>query len=160
MLSSRQMFFLGFLFCTVMLAVAGYFQFIEHYEPCPLCIIQRLLVLAVGLLMLLAVIHNPGRTGIRIYSFLSFIFALAGVGVSARHVWIQNLPADQVPMCGPGLNFMLENYPIAEVLNKVLKGSGECAEVVWTFLGLSIPAWTGVAFIILALISLSQLLRK
>ncbi len=160
MLSSRQIFFLGFLFCTAMLAIAGYFQFIEHYEPCPLCIIQRVLVLAVAVVMLLAVIHHPATMGVRIYSLLSLIFSVAGAVVSARHVWIQHLPADQVPMCGPGLSFMLDNYPLADVIKRVLTGSGECAEVVWTFLGLSIPAWTCVAFIFLALLSFSQLVRR
>ncbi len=158
--STRSLFFIGFLFCTAMLAVAGYFQFLEHLEPCPLCILQRIFVLFVAIVLLLAVLHNPHGWGIKVYAFLAGMIALAGVAISARHVWLQNLPADQVPSCGPGLNFMLDNFPLSEAIDMVLRGSGECAEVLWTFMGLSIPAWTLIAFIILAFMTLSQLFRR
>lgn len=160
MLSSRGLFFMGFLFCTSMLAIAGYFQFVDHLEPCPLCILQRVLTFCVGLVLLLAVLHNPEKIGIRIYGFLASVFALIGATISGRHVWLQNLPEDQVPSCGPGLNFMLDNYPLGDTINMVMRGSGECAEVLWTLLGLSIPAWTLIAFIGLALMSLAQVFRK
>ncbi len=159
-LSSRSLFVLGFLFCASMLAVAAYFQFIEHLEPCPLCILQRVFVLCVGVVFLLAVLHNPRGWGIRIYGLLAGLFALVGAGISAWHLRLQNLPEDQVPSCGPGLNFMLDNFSLNETLEMVLRGSGECADVLWTFLGLSIPAWTLIAFIGLALLSLVQLFRR
>jgi len=160
MFSSRALFFVGFLFCTSMLAIAGYFQFIDHLEPCPLCILQRVFTLFVGVILLLAVIHNPSQFGIRGYGLLAGLAALVGAGISARHVWLQNLPADQVPSCGPGLNFMLDNFPLGEAIDMVMRGSGECAEVLWTFMGLSIPAWTLVAFLSLASVSLAQVFRK
>jgi len=160
MLSSRALFFMGFLFCSSMLAIAGYFQFVDHLEPCPLCILQRVFTLCVGVIMLLAVLHNPSQFGQRIYGFLAGLTALIGASISARHVWLQNLPEDQVPSCGPGLNFMLDNFPLGEAINMVMRGSGECAEVLWTFLGLSIPAWTLAAFISLAAVSLVQVFRK
>jgi disulfide bond formation protein DsbB len=86
----------------------------------------------------------------------------AGIGavIAGRHVWLQQLPADQVPTCGPGLNFILENFPLSQAIDMVLRGSGECADVMWTFLGLSIPAWTLVAFVLMILAGLSQLLGK
>jgi len=143
-----------------MLGIAGYFQFVEHLEPCPLCILQRVFTLFVGVLMLVAVLHNPKQLGIRIYGLLIGLIALMGAGVSARHVWLQSLPEDQVPTCGPGLNFILDNFPLGDAVNMVMRGSGECAEVVWTFLGLSIPGWTFIAFISLAILSVSQLFRK
>lgn len=159
-LSSRSLFLVGFLFCTAMLAVAGYFQFVDHLEPCPLCILQRVFVLFVGVIFLLAVLHNPRAWGIKVYGFFAGIFALGGTAISAWHLRLQNLPEDQVPSCGPGLNFMLDNFSLNETLEMVLRGSGECAEVLWTFMGLSIPAWTLIAFTALALMSLAQLFRR
>lgn len=159
MFSSRGLFLWGFLFCASMLGIAGYFQMIEHLEPCPLCILQRVGTLLVGVTLLLAVLHNPRTFGLKVYGVVAALFAFVGAGISARHVWIQNLPEDQVPSCGPGLNFMLENFPLTDALDMVLRGSGECADVLWTFLGLSIPAWTGIAFIALATLALSPLFR-
>lgn len=160
MLSSQRLFLLGFLFCASMAGVAGYFQIIDNLEPCPLCILQRVFTMLVGLVLLIAVVHNPKHIGIRIYGFLSGLFALLGASISARHIWLQNLPEDQVPSCGPGLNFMLDNFPLGDTINMVLRGSGECAEVLWTFMGVSIPGWTLLAFALLATLSLSQVFRR
>lgn len=160
MSSSRSLFLMGFLLCAAMLAIAGYFQFIEHLEPCPLCILQRVFILLVGFILLLAVLHNPGIFGTRIYAFIAGSLALIGAGISARHVWLQNLPEDQVPSCGPGLNFILDNFPVSKAIEMVMRGSGECAEVLWSFMGLSIPGWTFVAFIFLAILAFSQMFRK
>lgn len=151
---------MGFLLCTAMLGIAAYFQVVDHLEPCPLCILQRVFTLFVGIIMLLAVLHNPKGVGNRIYGVLAGTVALVGAGVSARHVWLQNLPAEQVPSCGPGLNFMLDNFPLGDALNMVMRGSGECAEVLWTLMGFSIPAWTLLAFILLALVALGQVFRS
>ena len=158
--SSRTVFLLGFILCLSMLLLAGYFQFVEHFEPCPLCILQRVVILIVAVIFLLASVHGPKVIGTRIYGGLIVLFALLGGGISAWHVRLQNLPADQVPSCGPGLNFMLDNFPFTEAITMVLHGSGECAEVLWQFLGLSIPAWTLVAFLILIVIGITQLFRK
>jgi len=160
MLSTRSLFGLGFLFCSVMLAIAGYFQFVDNLEPCPLCIMQRVFTLLVGLVFLIAFIHNPKQLGIRIYGSIAGLFALVGAAISARHVWLQNLPEDQVPSCGPGLNFILENFPLNDAINMVLRGSGECAEVLWTFMGISIPGWTLIAFVLLLAVAFSQVFRK
>lgn len=160
MLSSRALFFVGFLFCASMLAIAGYFQLVDHLEPCPLCILQRVFTLFVGIVLLIAALHNPEKLGIRIYGLLAGVFALVGAGISARHVWLQNLPEDQVPSCGPGLNFMLDNFPLNDAISMVMRGSGECAEVLWTLFGLSIPSWTLIAFISLAILSVGQVFRK
>jgi len=160
MLSSRCLFLLSFLICLSMVSIAGYFQFIDNLEPCPLCILQRVFTMLVGLVMLIAVLHNPKGIGERIYGFLAGLSALFGASISARHVWLQYLPEDQVPSCGPGLNFMLDNFPLGDTINMVLRGSGECAEVLWTFIGISIPGWTLLAFILLATLSLIPLFRR
>lgn len=160
MASPRSLFLAGFLFCVLMISVAAYFQFVDYLEPCPLCILQRIMTVCVAVVLLLAVLHNPKGVGIRIYGAFAGLVALLGASISARHVWLQNLPADQVPSCGPGLNFILDNFPLNDAINMVLRGSGECAEVLWTFMGGSIPGWTLLAFIFLALLSISQAFRK
>ncbi len=146
MFSQRWLFAGGFTLCVVLLAAALYFQHVMGLEPCPLCILQRIFVIALGAIMLVAAIHNPGRLWRRIYGAGMLVFALLGVVVAGRHVWLQSLPPDQVPECGPGLEYMLQSFPFMQALELVFKGSGECAEVQWTFLGLSIPAWTLVIF--------------
>lgn len=158
--SFRGVFLTGFLVCLSMLLVAGYFQFIEHLDPCPLCILQRLMVLAVGFVFLLGLIHNPIDTGRRVYGFLVVLFAGLGAAIAGRHVWLQSVPEEQVPSCGPGLNFILDNFPISQAIDMVLRGSGECADVLWTLLGLSIPAWTLVAFVVMIIAGLTQLFGR
>lgn len=155
-LTPRFCFLFGFLACFGLLLIAAYFQFVEDLEPCPLCISQRLAVLAVGSVFLVAAVHNPGRTGIRLYSLIGTLTALFGGGISARHVWLQHLPPDEAPECGPGLEYIFNNFPLGEIVKLMLNGTGECAVVDWTFLGLSIPGWTLVAFVLLAALSLAQ----
>lgn len=146
-LSNRLKFAMGALAALTMMGVAlFYFQNQLDLAPCPLCIFQRVGVIAIGVICLIAALHNPGQSGVRIYSGLIILSAIAGGSVSARHSWLQHLPADQVPECGPGLDYMLESFPFVQVLNMVFRGSGECAEIAWKFLGLSIPEWTLVGF--------------
>ncbi len=156
----RIWFLLGFASCFFMLAIGAYFQFVEEMEPCPLCISQRIAILITGLVFLVAAIHNPKACGLKTYSIVGAITALCGAAISIRHVWIQNLPADEIPECGPGLSYVFENFPIIDSIKLMLSGTGDCAEVLWTFLGLSIPGWTLVAFLGLAALSLLQLWNK
>lgn len=147
MITTRKLLFSGFIFCLALLLASVYMQHILELEPCPLCILQRVIVLITGIFFLISAIHHPATTGSRVYTGLISLSALSGAAVSARHLWLQNLPADQVPSCGPGMGFIMENFPLADALSLVLRGSGECAEVSWTFLSLSIPAWTLLTFI-------------
>jgi disulfide bond formation protein DsbB len=110
--------------------------------------------------MLMAAIHNPGELGRRLYGALILVVAAFGAGVAGRHVWLQNLPPDQVPACGPGLEYLLDTFPLMDAVKLVFEGSGECAEVQWTFLGLSIPGWTLVMFLALALFGLLLLFSR
>lgn len=142
----RRLFLCGALLCAALSAVALYFQYVMDLEPCPLCIVQRALVIALALLMGVAAVHDPGGAGRRIYGALILLLAAPGAGVAGRHVYLQNLPPDQVPECGPGLDYILRTFPPGEALALVFRGSGECAEVQWTFLGLTIPGWTLVVF--------------
>jgi disulfide bond formation protein DsbB len=155
--NSRIWFLLGFLGCAALLAIGAYLQFIEEQEPCPLCISQRIAILLTGIVFLIAAVHNPGRTGIKAYSILGALVALAGASISTRHVWLQHLPPEEVPECGPGLEYVFENFPLADTIKLMLSGTGDCAEVSWTLLSLSIPEWTLIAFLMLALLSLLQI---
>jgi len=158
--SPRALNGLTFLGCVAAMAGALYLQYQVGLEPCPLCIFQRVGVIAVALIVLIAFLHGPKRIGVRIYAALAALAALAGGGVALRQLWLQHLPPDQVPVCGPGLDYMLDVFPLHEVLAKVLSGSGECAEVTWRFLGLSLAGWSLVLFIILLLVALVQLTRS
>lgn len=153
---ARLCFLLIFLFCLGLLLAALYFQFSEGLEPCPLCISQRIMVLLVAIVSGTAALHNPGNAGIKVYAVSGLLAALAGASVSGRHVWIQHLPPDQVPTCGPGLEYMLKNLPIGDTLHAMLSGTGECAKVDWSLLGLSMPAWLMLCFLGLGAFSLLQ----
>src|SRR5262249_28071453 len=115
-------------------------------EPCPLCVFQRVAVIATGIVFLIAAIHGPRRGGAMFYGALTLIAAGIGAGLAAWQVWIQGQPKGSVPACGMGLDYMLETLPLTDVISRVLKGSGECAEQGWVFLGLAIPSWTFVFF--------------
>jgi len=155
--SPRIWFCSGFIACIAMLAIAAYFQLVEGLEPCPLCISQRIAILFTGMVFLLAALHNPREGGVKVYAIIGAISAFCGAAISTRHVWLQNLPPDEVPECGPGLEYIFNNFPLTETLKLMLNGTGECADVLWTFLGVSIPGWTLLAFIVLATISLLQI---
>jgi disulfide bond formation protein DsbB len=141
----------GFLICAGLIAYALYSQYGLGFEPCPLCIFQRVAVIAVGIIFLLATLHHPRTKGAAIYGVLAIVVALIGVAVAARHVWIQAQPPGTVAACGATLDYMLDILPVMTVITKVLSGSGECAEITWTMLGLSMPWWVLFACIGLAI---------
>ena len=148
-LPARRLNLGGFVLCAALLGFAYYLQFGGGLEPCPLCIFQRIGMIALGAVFLLAAVHNPQRLGQRIYGTLIALTALAGTSVAGRHVWLQHLPPEQVPACGPDLEYLLEMLPLAEVVKRVFTASGECAEVLWTFLGLSMPTWVLIWFVVM-----------
>jgi disulfide bond formation protein DsbB len=146
--------------CVFAMGMVYYLDGVLGLEPCPLCMSQRLFVLGCGLFCLLAAIHNPGRTGRRVYASIAGLWAIGGGAIAARHAWIQLLPEDQVPACGPSLEYMLDSFPLSKTLELLLMGDGNCADVVWTFMGLSIPQQALILFTGLAAVNLWQLLRK
>jgi protein dithiol:quinone oxidoreductase len=150
-MNTRLAYLLGFVVCLGLVAFALYLQYVEHQEPCPLCIFQRVVFLAMMVMFVIGAIHGPGRTGAVAYSSIIAVLGVIGAAIATRHVWLQHLPAEQVPACGPGLEYLLKKMPLTDVLGKVLSGSGECAEVGWTFLGLSIAGWSLVWFVVLGI---------
>jgi disulfide bond formation protein DsbB len=149
-LSPRWLYLAGAIVVSVLFAAALYLQHVLHQEPCPLCMIQRVIFIAIGVTFFIAALHNPKRMAARFYSGIVVLLALGGVAVAGRHIWIQHLPKDQVPACGPGLDFMLQNFPMGEVWQELMHGSGECAEKGWTFLTLGIPEWSLFCYVLLA----------
>ncbi|MEM6641136.1 MAG: disulfide bond formation protein B [Pseudomonadota bacterium] len=143
--------FFGFAVCAGLMGFAFFAQYVQGYLPCPLCEFQRMAMIATGVFFLVAALHNPMGLGARVYAVVTMLAAAAGIGVAWRHVWLQGLPPDQVPACGPGLDYMINAFPFTEVLQRVFTGSGECASIDWTFLGLSMPAWTLICFVGLTL---------
>ena len=142
LLTPRPWYLFVTLACAGMLCYALYIQHFDFIDPCPLCVLQRVAYMWIGGVALVAFVLNPGGAWRWLFGSLIVLGGLAGLGVAGRHLWLQSLPADQVPDCGMGLNYMLETMPFTEVLTEVFYGSGECADVHWTFLGLSMPGWT------------------
>jgi len=160
MITARTRYAAGAAVCAALLASGYYLQYFEGQDPCPLCLLQRGFYYATGLVLLVAAIHGPGRLGARVYSLAAFVFAAGGSGVAARQVWLQHLPPELVPACGPDLFYMLDNFPVGRTLQLLLRGSGQCAEVHWRFLGLSIAEWSLVWFASFALAALWLAVRK
>lgn len=141
---------LGFLACVALIAYALYAEHVLGLAPCPLCIFQRVAVIVIGVLFLIAALHHPGRTGARIYAALIGIASIGGIAIAARHIWIQAQPPGSVAACGADLDYMLDILPLTEVISKVLTGSGECGDIDWSLLGLSMPWWVLIALVALA----------
>ena len=152
-LTPRLGYLAGFVICTLLLAFALYLQHYENQDPCPLCILQRGAFMVLMGLFLVAALHGPGRIGAIVYGGLAFMVASVGAAIATRHVWLQHLPKHQVPECGPGLEYIIKKFPLSQALDKILSGSGECAEAGWTFLGLSIAGWSLVWFVLLGMFS-------
>ena len=153
-LTPRLGYALGFLACAGLIGFALYLQYYEFQDPCPLCLLQRIVYIALMALFLAAAVHGPGRAGAMIHGGLQFLTAAAGAVIATRHVWLQHLPPDKVPECGPSLEFTLRKFPLFQALEKVLGGTGQCAEAGWKFLGLTIAGWSLVWFVLLALFAL------
>jgi disulfide bond formation protein DsbB len=160
-LTPRLVFFgLAVMAVIAMLFAWAYLERTLGLPPCPLCMTQRVFVVLWGVIALVAALHNPARTGRRIYATLCALAALAGAAVAVRHVWIQHLPPEKVPACGPSLEYMLDTLPFSETVTMVLMGDGDCAAIHWTVLGLSIPEQTLVMAAVVLAICLWQIFRK
>ena len=131
----------GFLACAGMMGFALYAQYVLFLDPCPLCVFQRIATISLGIMFLLAFLHNTGNAGSKVYGVLVTLTAGFGVGVATWHVRLQTMPKGEVPSCGPGFEYIMNNFALFDALSLIFKGSGECADVVWRMLGLSMPTW-------------------
>ncbi len=148
-ISRRWLYLAGALTVAALFGAALYLQYVLREEPCPLCMVQRVIFIVIGALFVIAALHNAKGLGAKVYSGLITLSALGGVIVASRHIWIQHLPKDQVPACGPGLDYMLKHFPMADVWQELMHGSGECAAKGWTFLSLGIPEWSLLWYVVL-----------
>lgn len=144
---------------TSMLFARLYLQEFLSLDACPLCMTQRVFVVSWGMFALIGALHNPQGWGIRVYAALCGLAAFIGAAIAARHIWLQHLPEDQVPACGPSLEYMLENLPFSDTMSIVLMGDGNCAEIAWSLLGFSIPEQTFAVFCVAILICFWQAAR-
>ena len=156
----RVLNFAGFAACAGLMGFALFAQYVLLLDPCPLCVLQRVAVITLGVVFLVAAVHNPESWGRRVYAVLILLAAGDGIAIAGWHVHMQTLPPSEVPSCGPGLDYMIENFPLSEALKMVFKGSGECAEIVWSFLGLSMPSWVVISMLSLGAAGIWNNLRK
>lgn len=133
------------------LCFALFAQFQMNLQPCPLCVFQRVAFMALLLVCVVAAVHDPRGGGRKVYGGFALLAAGIGAAIATRHVWLQHLPAGQVPECGPDLGYMLDAFPLSKTIKMVFTGSGECAKVDWTFVGLSMPEWTLIWFVVFML---------
>ena len=160
MIASRW-YWLGLVACSSLLAIA-YFYFEKKLglAPCPLCMFQRACLAAIAVVCIFGILIRPKVILSKVFALLAMLFSVLGLGIAGRQVWLQNLPAHLVPECGPDLQFMLDVFPLAQVIQNVLQGSGECAEVQWQFLSLSMPTWMVFVFAVMTLVCVKLLLLR
>lgn len=150
-LTARQIYGGFVLLCAGLIGYALYVEKVLGLVPCPLCMFQRVAVIAFGVVCLIGMLHGPKGWGVRVYAVCALLMAGLGAAIAGRHVWLQSLPKDQVPSCAPPLDYMWDNFPLGNMLKTVMMTSGECANVDWQFLGFSMPAWTFAFFVLMAL---------
>jgi disulfide bond formation protein DsbB len=146
----------------ILLIVVAVFYFQNHLqlEPCYLCITQRVFVIAIAVICALAVLHNPGQHGQKLYAVISTLLAIIGSYFSIKQLWLQSLPEDQVPACGVPVDYLFDVFSLSEAISHLLRGDGNCAEVQWQMLSISMPGWVLVAFIGYMVVGIFQILRK
>lgn len=159
-LSYKQCAWLLFILPMGLLAFAYYLQYFQNQEPCPLCMTQRLCFYGIAFAALLAAVLHGRSLWRKLSNGLLALFAALGGGVAIRQLWLQSLPPDQVPACGPSFEFIVKTFPLSEAASIMFKGTGDCAEVAWTFLGLSIAAWSLAWFVLFFSAAILQFIRK
>ncbi len=153
-LSSRKLFLLIACACALLMGYALFAQYVQGYQPCMLCMVQRVFVIGVGLVALLAAVHGPGRLGVRIYGLFSALLAAGGAYIAGRHVYLQQLPPEQLEGCAPSFEYALDNYDALKFLKTIFIRDQDCGTIDWTFLGLSMPTWVLACFAVLFVVSL------
>lgn len=159
MKSIRDVYFFGLLICIGLFVAAAYLQFEQGLAPCSLCDLQRIAFAMILLCYLFALIHNPGRKGATGYALLILLFAGAGGFFAGRQIWLQQQPLGSITSCSVGLEFLLNSLPFWEAMRSAVQGSIQCATVLWSFCGLTIPHYALILFIVLGLIGLVQIKR-
>lgn len=159
-LSSRTIFLMIACASALLMGYAFFSQYVLHFQPCMLCMVQRVFVCAVGLVALIAAIHGPGRLGARIYGLLTAVMAVGGIYIAGRHVYLQSLPPEQLDGCAPSFEYALNNFDSLKFLKTIFIRDQDCGVIDWTFLGLSMPNWVLFCFVGLLVAALWAGFRK
>lgn len=158
-IKSKQLFLLVFLSCLFLIAFALYLQYFQNLAPCPLCMLQRVVFVSIGLVALVAFLHNPTIYGLRVYGLLNSALSIMGLGLAGRQLWIESLPPNLVPACGPSLEVMLQYLPLFDALKAAMMGSGDCAKINWEMFGMSIATWSFICLAGLLIINLNVVFK-
>ena len=154
-MNKRPHYLFVFLFSIALLGAALFVQLVMGLEPCPLCILQRMALITIGLVGLIAFLHNPAWLGDKVYGLLLMLGGLCSAGIAIRQVWLLSLPAEEAASCGPGLEIWLDRFitylPQGQATEVLLRSGASCTDVAWTLLGLSLPQLTAPLFILMAL---------
>ena len=146
-MSIRPPFSIAFIITLIFIATAFLFEYVLMLETCPLCILERVVIMTLSAIFLTGLLHNPKLSLVRrLYGQILATASLAGLFVAGRHAWLQSLPKDQSPECGEGLHYWINTLPMNEVIEKIFAGEGDCAEIAWQFAGFTIPQWSFIVF--------------
>lgn len=156
----RTLNLIAFLVCCVLIVSAAYLQFSLGLEPCPLCVVQRFIVILLAITFFIGMLHKSTTSGLRVHGFFVTFFSAVGIYAAGRQIYLQWLPPDQLPPCAPNLSYILERLSWLDSLKFLMRGSADCAQVKWTLLNMSIPEWTLIFFILFAIFGLWELLSK
>jgi disulfide bond formation protein DsbB len=157
MANEKKIDFLIFIACIILLGIAYFMQYIMGLSPCYLCITQRFFIAIIGLFSLLAFIHNKGP---KIYGLIVAFSALIGGYFASKQLWLQSLPPEKIPACGPPVDYLFDSFNVSEAIKILIQGDGNCAAVQWTFIGISIPGWSLICFIAIVILSVLKIIRN
>ena len=131
------------------LVIGAYlFQLIGYYDPCPLCILQRWAFGFIALCGLVLLIPNLYPLINKIILFIACLLSLGGGMIAGRQIYLQHLPADQIPTCAPPMDFLMDTLPFMELIQTILLGDGNCAEYQWRFI-FNFAEWALLFFVML-----------
>jgi len=126
-----------------LLGTATVFMHVQRLEPCLLCVSQQLAFFAIGLAAAIALALNSRRS---LFPAITGILSIAGGTLAIRQLWLQSLPADEVPACGASFEYLVDVLPLGELIGAMISGTGECAEIDWSLFGISMAGWALFAF--------------
>jgi protein dithiol:quinone oxidoreductase len=157
-ISSRSIYSLGLFFSIGIVTASLYLQFHQGLQPCPLCLVQRGCIVLLGLLCGLGIFFSPMRPLTRrIYASIITLIALLGAASALRKIWLENLPHDKAPPCGPELQYMLDHLPFHQTLKILVAGTGDCSKIEWQFWGLALSEWALLSFLVFLVLGLWQM---
>ncbi len=155
----RFTYFLGLILIAILLGSAYYLQIYENVNPCPLCLLQRMCMGALGVVFIIGAGFNLKKCGNLILGFLGVVASVSGLLFAGRQVWLQLAPPSGSGDCSANLSYLFNSLSIKDALMQVWQGGMECSQTGGQFLHLSLAAWSLIAFAFLYLLVLLQIIR-